>query len=101
MIIDSKKKKKVQIFISCLQLVGKVGSIHRVTEKGDIRVQYEGTDNRWTICPNALTKVCSYSVGDYVRINNDEEAVKNLQKGHGEWTENMKAVSLKTKQNLN
>jgi E3 ubiquitin-protein ligase mind-bomb len=66
-----------------------------VTEKGDIRVQYEGNDNRWTISPHALTKVSSFSVGDYVRVNNDEEIVKNLQKGHGEWTDNMRAVSSK------
>jgi E3 ubiquitin-protein ligase mind-bomb len=73
-------------------LIGKIGCIHRVTDKGDIRVQYEGADNRWTICPSALVKVCSFSVGDYVRINSDEETVKNLQKGHGEWTDNMKAI---------
>jgi E3 ubiquitin-protein ligase mind-bomb len=75
-------------------LIGKVGSVHRVTEKGDIRVQYEGTDNRWTICPNALTKVCTFSVGDYVRISNEEDVVKTLQKGHGEWTDNMKTVRI-------
>ena len=74
-------------------LVGKIGTIHRVTEKGDIRVQYDGPENRWTIYPGALTKVlCTYLVGDYVRINNDEEAIKTLQKGHGEWTENMRAI---------
>jgi E3 ubiquitin-protein ligase mind-bomb len=75
------------------KLVGKVGTIHRLTEKGDVRVQFDGPDNRWTIYPGALTKLsCSYLVGDYVRVVNDEETVKNYQKGHGEWTENMKMV---------
>jgi E3 ubiquitin-protein ligase mind-bomb len=79
--------------IFTIKLVEKVGTVHRVTDKGDIRVQYEGNDNRWTVAPNALVKVLSHSVGDYVRISNDEEIVKNFQKGHGEWTDNMKCVS--------
>ena len=71
----------------------KLGTVHRVTDKSDIRVQYEGMDNRWTIAPNALTKVYNFAVGDYVRINNDDDVLKTLQKGHGEWTDNMKCVS--------
>lgn len=31
-------------------------------------------------------------VGDYVRVNNDEETVKNMQKGHGEWSEKMRMI---------
>lgn len=74
-----------------LKLIGKVGTIHRVTDKGDIRVQYEGPENRWTIYPGALTKLTStFSEGDCVRISSDEEMVKSLQKGHGEWSEKMK-----------
>ena len=75
-------------------LVGKIGTIHRVTDKGDIRVQFDGPDNRWTIYPGALIKLSknSFIVGDHVRVNSDEDVVKNLQKGHGEWTENMKTV---------
>ena len=41
-----------------LQYVGKVGTVHRITDKGDIRVQYDGCSNRWTFHPGALTKVC-------------------------------------------
>jgi FtsZ-binding cell division protein ZapB len=75
-------------------LIGKIGTVHRVTEKSDIRVQYEGnTDNRWTICPSALTKIeCNYMIGDYVRMNNDEETVKLLQKDHGEWSDSLKLI---------
>jgi len=75
-------------------LIGKIGTIHRVTDKGDVRVQFDGPDNRWTIYPGALIKLSknSFTVGDYVRVNSDEEVVKNLQKGHGEYSENMKLV---------
>jgi len=75
-------------------LIGKIGTIHRVTDKGDVRVQFDGPDNRWTIYPGALIKLSknSFIVGDYVRVNSDEDVVKNLQKGHGEYSENMKLV---------
>ena len=42
------------------QYIGKIGTVHRVTDKGDIRVQYEGCSNRWTFHPDALTKVCHH-----------------------------------------
>lgn len=34
-----------------------------------------------------------FEVGDYVKIKDDLRLVKQLQKGHGEWTENTKTVS--------
>lgn len=34
-----------------------------------------------------------FEVGDYVKIKDDLHLVKQLQKGHGEWTENTKTVS--------
>lgn len=74
------------------EYVGKVGTVHRITERGDVRVQYEGCSNRWTFHAGALTKVQQFSVGDYVQISDSIQAVKDLQKGHGEWTENMKAA---------
>ncbi len=43
-----------------LQYVGKVGTVHRITERGDVRVQYEGCSNRWTFHAGALTKVSRY-----------------------------------------
>ncbi|XP_022251627.1 E3 ubiquitin-protein ligase MIB2-like [Limulus polyphemus] len=39
------------------EVINKIGTVHRVTDKGDIRVQYEGCNNRWTFNPSALTKV--------------------------------------------
>ena len=34
-----------------------MGVVHRITDRGDVRVQYEGCSNRWTFHPGALTKV--------------------------------------------
>lgn len=66
--------------------------VHRVTERGDIRVQYEGCNNRWTFHPGALTKVNTFAVGDVVRVIHDLAMVRDYQKGHGEWIEVMKGV---------
>ncbi|KAK9759062.1 Mind bomb SH3 repeat domain [Popillia japonica] len=72
------------------EYIGKVGTVHRVTDKGDIRVQYEGCNNRWTFNPMTLCKVNSFAVGDIVSVIGDVEKVKELQKGHGEWIDIMK-----------
>ncbi|KAJ1522563.1 hypothetical protein ONE63_001749 [Megalurothrips usitatus] len=74
------------------QYIGKVGTVHRVTERGDIRVQYEGCNHRWTFNPSALTKRNCFSVGDFVRVIHDTDKVKEYQKGHGEWIEVMKSA---------
>ncbi|XP_052213895.1 E3 ubiquitin-protein ligase MIB2-like isoform X2 [Dreissena polymorpha] len=72
--------------------VGKIGTVHRITERGDVRVQYEGCANRWTFHPGALTKVQTLSVGDTVKVIDNMARVKELQKGHGEWNDSMKAT---------
>lgn len=41
-----------------VQYIGKVGTVHRITDRGDVRVQYEGCANRWTFHADALKKVC-------------------------------------------
>lgn len=35
-----------------------------------------------------------FNVGDYVKICNDMDRIKILQRGHGEWAEAMAPVSL-------
>lgn len=70
--------------------LSKLGTVHRITEKGDIRVQYENCPNRWTFHPAALVKVVSFRVGDLVTIIKDAAKVQQLQKGHGEWIELMR-----------
>lgn len=74
------------------QFIGQTGCVHRVTDRGDIRVQFEGCHNRWTFNPDALMKVTSYAVQDIVRIIEDSGRVKDLQKGHGEWIDQMRAA---------
>lgn len=77
------------------ECIGKVGTVHRVTDKGDIRVQYEWCNNRWTFHPGALTKVTSkdsFSLGDIVRVKTDAVTVKHYQRGHGEWIDVMKTA---------
>lgn len=74
------------------EYIGKVGTVHRITERGDVRVQYEGCSNRWTFHPGALTKVHVFAVNDCVRISDNIHQVKEMQKSHGEWTENMKTT---------
>jgi E3 ubiquitin-protein ligase mind-bomb len=69
--------------------------VHRVTDKGDIRVQYD-SGIRWTFNPIAVTKIITYSVGDLVQVIPDCNKVKEFQKGHGEWVDVMKEIVGKT-----
>lgn len=64
-----------------------------MTDRGDIRVAYEGCNNRWTFNPAVLTKINAYAIGDMVRVITDPVKVRDYQKGHGEWIEVMKSVS--------
>ena len=67
--------------------------MHRITDRGDVRVQYEGCSNRWTFHTGALTKVHVFNVDDMVKVSDNAHVVKEKQKGHGEWTESMRTVS--------
>lgn len=60
-----------------------VGTVHRVTERGDIRVQFDGNNQRWTFHPRAIHRLSAFSLGDAVRLTDDVNKVKQLQKGHG------------------
>jgi len=40
-----------------VQCIGKIGTVHRITDRGDVRVQYDGANNRWTFHAGSLTKV--------------------------------------------
>ncbi|XP_066603887.1 E3 ubiquitin-protein ligase MIB2 isoform X2 [Prorops nasuta] len=79
--------------------IGKIGIVHRITDKGDVRVEYEGCNNRWTFHPGALTKVTTepkFSLNDIVKVKTDLAAVKLYQRGHGEWIDVMKTALGKT-----
>ncbi|XP_055589973.1 E3 ubiquitin-protein ligase MIB2, partial [Uranotaenia lowii] len=74
------------------EYLNKVGIVHRITDKGDIRVQYEGCANRWTFHPAALIRIYTFNVGDIVTFITDAAKMQLLQKGHGEWVETMHNV---------
>nr|XP_027212420.1 E3 ubiquitin-protein ligase MIB2-like isoform X1 [Penaeus vannamei] len=78
------------------ECLDKIGIVHRITCKGDVRVQYEGYATRWTIHPRALARVTTYTPGDVVVVISDVNKVKEYQKGHGEWIEYMKSALGKT-----
>ena len=86
-------------------VLGKEGHVHRVTERGDVRVQFHineenpsepsstvAQQNRWTFHPGALSKIHSFTTGDHVIICADESRLRQAQKGHGEWSHEMTSV---------
>lgn len=38
------------------KFIGQTGTVHRITDRGDVRVQFN-SETRWTFHPGALTKV--------------------------------------------
>jgi len=45
------------LFFSPYQkFIGQTGTVHRITDRGDVRVQFN-SETRWTFHPGALTKV--------------------------------------------
>ena len=74
--VDRETLKQMQIGhggfnTNMLSAVGKRGKVHRITEKGLVRVQYPGqpaVDHRWTFNPAALRLVQGHNVGDEVRV---------------------------------
>uniref|UniRef100_A0A670JGW0 E3 ubiquitin-protein ligase MIB2 n=1 Tax=Podarcis muralis TaxID=64176 RepID=A0A670JGW0_PODMU len=70
------------------EFIGQTGTVHRITDRGDVRVQFN-SDTRWTFHPGALTKLNTFWVDDVVRVIDDMERIKQLQAGHGEWTDEM------------
>ncbi|KAG1675099.1 E3 ubiquitin-protein ligase MIB2 [Nymphon striatum] len=73
--------------------IGMVGKVHRVTDKGDIRVKFEGSKNRWTFHPAALNKIRMFSISDEVKVIEDIRRMKQLQQGHGEWIDAMETIA--------
>lgn len=72
------------------RFIGKVGTIHRTTENGDLRVKFEDSQIRWTFNPVALVKIPTFAVGETVRVIDDIDRVKELQVNHGEWVDQMR-----------
>ena len=49
--------RRTTVVLLLFQYMETVGSVHRITDKGDVRVQFDGCSNRWTFFAGALTKV--------------------------------------------
>uniref|UniRef100_A0A672HXK6 E3 ubiquitin-protein ligase MIB2 n=1 Tax=Salarias fasciatus TaxID=181472 RepID=A0A672HXK6_SALFA len=79
------------------EYICRIGTVHRITDRGDVRVQYSN-NIRWTFHPGALTKEVisiitqNHFIGELVRVLEDMDSVKRLQAGHGEWTDSMTPV---------
>uniref|UniRef100_A0A1I8IY95 RING-type E3 ubiquitin transferase n=1 Tax=Macrostomum lignano TaxID=282301 RepID=A0A1I8IY95_9PLAT len=59
------------------ELVGQCGHVHRITERGDVRVQFDsGQAQRWTLNPDALERVASLRAGQLVRVLDDETELR-------------------------
>ena len=59
------------------EVVGRRGRVHRLTDKGDVRVQFPGNpakDHRWTLNPLAIQVGCN--VGDRVTVTSDKGLVE-------------------------
>lgn len=88
-------------FLFDSKCIGHVGTVHRVTERGDIRVQFDSSNQRWTFHPRAIVHLSAFSTGDAVRLTDDIEQVKLLQRGHGEWVDLMRSVVCKITISMN
>ncbi|PAA73171.1 hypothetical protein BOX15_Mlig033066g2 [Macrostomum lignano] len=59
------------------ELVSQCGHVHRITERGDVRVQFDsGQAQRWTLNPDALERVASLRAGQLVRVLDDETELR-------------------------
>jgi len=68
-----------------MEVMGKRGTVHRITEKGDIRVQYPGhppNEHRWAINPAALRVIHSLAVGQKVTVTSDREQLAKYHQNH-------------------
>ena len=63
-----------------IECITKTGKVHRITEKGDIRVQYEG-NVRWTFNPSVLTKLSDGPSSGPVSLSLPSSAVASIQSG--------------------
>lgn len=72
------------------QYINKIGTVHRITDNRDIRVQFDNSRIRWTFNPDALEKYVHYLITDLVKVIDDLEQVKKLQRYHGEYVPDMR-----------
>ncbi|KAM4703364.1 E3 ubiquitin-protein ligase MIB2 isoform 2-T2 [Rhinophrynus dorsalis] len=66
------------------EFIGQTGTVHRITERGDVRVQYN-SDTRWTFHPGALTKALG-QIGKVIKVFGDGDM--RVSVGGQSWTFN-------------
>uniref|UniRef100_A0A8C1JI29 E3 ubiquitin-protein ligase MIB2 n=1 Tax=Cyprinus carpio TaxID=7962 RepID=A0A8C1JI29_CYPCA len=71
------------------EYISRIGSVHRITDRGDVRVQYSN-NIRWTFHPGALTKALG-QVGEVLRVYADGDLRVAL--GGQTWTFNPACLS--------
>ena len=67
------------------EVIGRRGKVHRLTEKGDVRIQFQGNpakDHRWTLNPLAVRIVTGHSIGDRVTITSDKALIEKYHQNH-------------------
>jgi E3 ubiquitin-protein ligase mind-bomb len=72
------------------EFIGTTGVIQHISDSGDLLVSYPG-NALFHINPEAVMKVDVrvYKIGDVVSVNSDRGEVSKMQKGHGDWVEDM------------
>lgn len=72
------------------KIIGKTLRVHRITEKGDVRVKFETDPNiHWTIYTYLLNRIESnFEIGDHLYVNKDERVVKHVLGSN--WNQNMR-----------
>ncbi|KAL1420832.1 hypothetical protein MTO96_023687 [Rhipicephalus appendiculatus] len=71
-------------------IFGNVGIVQRLLPSGGLMVNYKVANATWQLNPIAVEKLIAYKTGDKVRVCVTLEAMKELQKGHGGYNENMR-----------
>lgn len=77
--------------------MGRDGVIHRVTSRGDFRVEFNtrhGTSVKWTLNGHALNLVKQeFYIGQRVRVNPNEIIVRHLIARHGDiWNDQIRQI---------
>ncbi|KAK3599547.1 hypothetical protein CHS0354_035781 [Potamilus streckersoni] len=72
------------------ECIGDIGEVESYSVEGDIYVKYDG--EKWRLNPATVTKVPDHAVGDSVRIMEDKDTLKLLQKKRAGWDEEILEV---------
>ncbi|KAL3861975.1 hypothetical protein ACJMK2_007981 [Sinanodonta woodiana] len=69
------------------ECIGEIGEVESYSVEGDVNVKYDS--EKWRLNPATVTKVPDHAVGDSVRIIEDKDTLKLLQKKRTGWDEDI------------